>query len=299
MAIAAVRVTSNQREQQLLSPMPSSISSSASSASSANGAVIPWLSNGAGERSEIVLVNSSETESLRGTLAIYDRSGARAPLGMDSELMPYAIPPRSTRRFVSDGAGASSDAGYAVVTAEDGPVPGVSALVRHRSGDTETSESLVSQSMGRSHRFGVNLETTLIRHGEIDTVIYATNTGASVAQLHVAMEGGATFERMLAPGQQRRISVHDLFGASARGIVSLDSDAPVSVTARQRTVNLRGELIEVELPALGGGGRIPYVPNGKGLSTELRLANPSATDATGFIELWLATGEPALEAILR
>ena len=296
LAVAALRVTTNQREQQLFAPMPSSVSSMR-----ATEAVIPWLINGAGDRSEVVLVNSSDTESLRGTLAIYDRSGARAPLGMDSELMPYAIPPRSARRFVSDGAGASSETGYAVVTAEDGQVPGVSALVRHLSGDTATSESLVSESGGPRHRFGVNLETTLIRHGEIDTVIYATNAGSSLAQVHVAMDGdgGATFERMLAPGQQRRMSVRDLFGASARGILSVESDAPISVTARQRTVNLRGELIEVELPALGSGRRFPYIPNGKGLSTELRLANPSVAEATGFIELWLANGEPALEAILR
>ena len=95
------------------------------------------------------------------------------------------------------------------------------------------------------------------------------------------------------------MALRDLFGASARGILSVESDAPVSVTARQRTVNLRGELIEVELPALGAGRRFPYVPNGKGLSTELRLVNPLPTDATGFIELRLANGEPAQEAILR
>ena len=104
---------------------------------------------------------------------------------------------------------------------------------------------------------------------------------------------------MLAPGQQRAIVVSDLFGASVRGILSVESDAPLSVTARQRTVNLRGELIEVELPALGAGRNFPYVPNGKGVSTELRLANPSTTDATGLIELRLANGEPAQEAILR
>jgi len=133
-----------------------------------------------------------------------------------------------------------------------------------------------SESGGLRHRFGVNLETTLIRHGEIDTVIYATNAGTSVAQVRVAMDGGGetTFERMLAPGQQRSISVRDIFGASARGILSVESDTPVSVTARQRTMNLRGELIEVELRALGTGRRFAYVPNGKGLSTEIRLANP-------------------------
>ena len=130
-------------------------------------------------------------------------------------------------------------------------------------------------------------------------MVDVTNAGASVVQLRVAMGGGATFERMLAPGQQRAIALRDLFGASARGILSVESDAPLSVTARQRTVNLRGELIEVELPALGAGRRFPYVPNGKGLSTELRLVNPSSTDTTGFIELRLANGEPAQEAILR
>lgn len=88
------------------------------------------------------------------------------------------------------------------------------------------------------------------------------------------------------------MALRDLSGASARGILSVESDAPVSVTARQRTVNLRGELIEAELPARGAGPRFPYVPNGKGLSTELRLVNPSPTDATGFIERGLQTASP-------
>ena len=170
--VAGFRVTINAREQRLLAPMPSSISSTR--AARAGETVIPWMTNGAGERTELVLINVTD-ETLRGTIAIYDRTGARAPLGMDSELMPYAIPPNSARRFASDGAGAKSESGYAVVTAEDGHVPAVAALVSHRSGDTETSESLVSESAGLRHRFGVNLETTLIRHGEIDTVVYATN----------------------------------------------------------------------------------------------------------------------------
>ena len=94
-------------------------------------------------------------------------------------------------------------------------------------------------------------------------MVDVTNAGASVVQLRVAMGGGATFERMLAPGQQRAIALRDLFGASARGILSVESDAPLSVTARQRTVNLRGELIEVELPALGAGRRFPMFPMAK------------------------------------
>ena len=111
--VAGFRVTINAREQRLLAPMPSSISSTR--AARAGETVIPWMTNGAGERTELVLINVTD-ETLRGTIAIYDRTGARAPLGMDSELMPYAIPPNSARRFASDGAGAKSESGYAVVT---------------------------------------------------------------------------------------------------------------------------------------------------------------------------------------
>ena len=47
------------------------------------------------------------------------------------------------------------------------------------------------------------------------------------------------------------------------------------------------------------GRHVPYVPNGNGLSTELRLASSSDATARGHIELRLPDGEPAEVAILR
>ena len=98
---------------------------------------------------------SSTTRGISPTIpkvGISSWSTVRHGLGADA----YAIPPRSARRFASDGVGARSQTGYVVVTPVDGYVPAVAALVHHRSGDTEMSESLVSESGGLRHRFGVN-----------------------------------------------------------------------------------------------------------------------------------------------
>jgi len=69
---------------------------------------------------------------MRGDIELRDRFGERSPSGMDSELMPYAVPPHASRRFRSDGAGPRAESGYAVVHAEGNDAPMVAALVRHR-----------------------------------------------------------------------------------------------------------------------------------------------------------------------
>lgn len=236
---------------------------------------------------------------MRGDIELRDRFGERSPLGMDSELMPYAVPPHTSRRFLSDGAGPRAESGYVVVHAEQDGAPMVAALLRHRDGDIWTSETLVYASLGRAMRFAVNAEKTLIRHGDIDTSVHVTNAGLRAAHIRVSVGDGRSFERTVMPGQQLSVSIGERFGDFVRGILEVESDVAVSVAARQTTVNLRGERIGVALPALTSGASFAYVPNGAGLSTELRLANVSAAEASGVIELRLSDGALARDALLR
>ena len=101
------------------------------------------------------------------------------------------------------------------------------------------------------------------------------------------------------PGQQLSVSIGEGFGDGVRGLLEIESDVAVSVTARQTTVNLRGEAIGVELPALTTGANFAYVVNDAGFATELRLANTSTAAATGLIELRLPDGALARDALLR
>ena len=150
-------------------------------------------------------------------------------------------------------------------------------------------------------RFAVNTEKTLIRHGDIGTSLYVTNAGLSAAHIRITINSGEgrNLERTVMAGQQLRLELGGHFQQGVRGILEVESDVEVSVTARQTTVNLRGETVELELPALATGGSFAYVPNGAGLATELRLANMSAAEATGVIELRLSDGTLARDALLR
>jgi len=291
-SVAALRSTLNGRGDRILARIPSA------SRPRSQRQVLPWVENGAGSQWELVLVNDGDGV-MRGDIELRDRFGERSPLGMDSELMPYAVPPHASRRFRSDGAGPRAESGYAVVHAEGDGAPMVAALVRHRDGDTWTSESVVSASLGRAVRFAVNAEKTLIRHGDIDTIVHITNAGLSAAHVRIGVGDGRSFERTVMPGQQLSVSIGERFGDGVRGILEIESDVVVSVTARQTTVNLRGETIGVVLPALTNGTSFAYVVNGAGLATELRLANTSAVEATGVIELRLPDGALARDALLR
>jgi len=89
------------------------------------------------------------------------------------------------------------------------------------------------------------------------------------------------------------------FGAGARGVMELRSNVAVVVTARRHVTNIRGEVVESELPPLSSGAVFPYVPNGGGLSTEFRLANVSGDRAEGQLAFLRPSGEPADATIIR
>lgn len=294
--IAALRETTNARGQRVLAPAPI--------VTAPRGArqVLPLVLNGGGRRSTIVLLNDAD-EPRTGTVAFFDRFGARLALGTDSELMSYVIPPRAARVIATDGVGARVESGYVVVTAAGRQMaPYAAALVTIREGEVRTSESLVAPSWTAGDRFAVNTVPTLIRHGAIDTEIVVANAGDLAARVEIALEGAARAAVTVPAGQQVVRRVSDLFGDEVTGVVSVEADRPVGLAARQITTTLRGEVVAVSLPPLGdsaGAADFPYVPNGGGLSTEIRLANLSTVEAKGAIEFIRADGTRAADTILR
>ena len=293
-AVVALRETANARGDAILAPAPLATSGDR------ERQVLPLVLNGGGRRSTIVLVNDSDAQRA-GTVEFVDRCGARAPLGADSELMPYVIPPHASRVITTDGVGARLDSGHAVVTPA-GPqtAPHAAVIVTSREGDVMISESLVAASWSAGTQFAINTEPTLIRHGEIDTEIVISNAGDVAARVEVALEGAARTTHTVPAGQQLVLHVGELFGGGVRGVVSVEAELPVGISARQVTTNLRAEEIAVALPPLEAGPvDIAYVPNGDGLSTELRLANLAATETQGVVEFRTPTGDRAADTVLR
>ena len=238
-------------------------------------------------------------ELMEGTVTFRNNRGEREPLGTRSAVLPYRIPPHSSRTMPSDGAGPVARQGYAVIAPRTGGAPHSMAILQRRYGDVLASESLVEGSHSTEAQFGIDLRPTLVRHGDMDTRLVVVNPNAETATVSFRLAGQESIRRIVAPGVQVIVSLRAELGADIQGVVELSGNMPVTVTARQSVTNIRAELIESELPALAAESIFPYVPNGGGLSTEFRFANRSAEPIDGYLEFTLPDGEPAEGTILR
>ncbi len=293
LAITALRWRENERDDVILTPAPMSLT-----AEPADLATLPLFVSGGGRESRIVLINPTDSP-MEGVIRLFDRSGARAPLGTSSDVIYYRIPPGASRMMTSDGSGPATTEGYAGIEPRLGGVPHAAVLVRQGTDEAFINEAIARGIKASNVHYGIDLNPTLLRHGNIDTRIVMVNDNAEPAITELLLDGQPGPGLEIAAGQQRTVSARMAFGEGARGVLELRATVPVSVTASQHVTNIRGERVESELPALSRGGVFPYVPNGGGISTEIRLANVSGERAEGHLAFLLPSGEPADSTIMR
>lgn len=293
-AITALRESTNGRGETILAPAPMTLAADSSARTT-----VPYFVNGGGQRSRLVLINPGD-ETAAGNVTFFDGSGQRQPLGTTSDVLRYGIPPHSSWTTESDGAGTAVQRGYAVIEPGTDTVPHSVAMIEHYQGEIRTNESSTSGAIATLIEFAVDLRPTLIRHGEIDTRLVLVNSGVDgPATARVSLAGQEISVTTLDSGTQMILSIRDLAGATAHGVVTVSSDTAIVVAARQTTFNIRSESVETDLPAVAANEFIPYVPNGGGLSTEFRLINLSGNMADGALEFLLPSGQPASGTILR
>ena len=293
LAVTAFRRTVSDREEVILTPAPI-----ARTAAPADSATLPYFVSGGGRESRIVLINPTNSP-MEGTIRLFDGTGARRPLGTPSDVAYYRIPPHASRTLDSDGSGPSAGEGYARIEPRTGGAPHAAALIRQSFGGDFVNEGMVVGLRTANTHFGIDLNPTLIRHGDIDVRVVVVNDNDDPATIEMPMDGQAGPRLEVAPGEQQTVSALAAFGAGARGVMELRSSVPVAVTVRQQVTNIRGEVVESELPPLSPGSVFPYVPNGGGLSTEFRLANVSGERAEGQLAFVMPSGEPADATIIR
>ena len=293
LAVTAFRQTGSDRDEVILTPAPIVRSGAPS-----DRTTLPYFVSGSGRESKIVLINPTDGP-MEGAIRFVDSSGARRPLGTSSAVAYYRIPPHASRTLASDGSGPSAGEGYARIEPRTGGAPHASVLIRQGVGGDFVNEGTAVGLRTANAHFGIDLNPTLIRHGDIDVRVVVVNDNDGPATIEMLVDGQAGPRLDVAPGEQQSVSALAAFGAGARGILELRGSVPVTVTVRQQVTNIRGEIVESELPPLSTGSVFPYVPNGGGLSTEFRLANVSGERVEGHLAFVMPSGEPADATIIR
>ena len=268
---------------------------------SASSDIVPHLMVGGGYQSDIILLNPEDSR-VRGSVAVFDEKG------QETEVQDYEIAPGGSLVWQPADAGAVPRLRYAVTRPSSGNPPALAAMVRRLDGGLISATTVEAFQRHSVARVAFNTMPDLIRHRrEINLRVVIANAnrlGAAVRFILRDLDGNEVdrHEQILLPGSQRDFSLVGLFNRGQfAGSIAMFSDLPVGISARQTTVNLRGEEILTELPILSGNAQgpvmYPYV-DGEGHSTQLVVSTDYEGSVDSQIDFFKPDGQK-LEVIIR
>jgi hypothetical protein len=259
---------------------------------------------GSGFQTDLVLLNPDSTEA-RGFVAIFDQAG------QEIENQLYVIQPGSVFVWQPDAGGAVPRSTYARVRPTSSVVPAMAAVVRRDDGGLITMTSTpVAVEIERA-TVPVNTTPDLIRHGRrtsLELVVANASThGASIRMILRDLEGREVgrVEQLILPESQAGFTLGSLFDRTKfAGSLTLFSDVPVAISARQATVNVLGDEILTELPVLpltedgpAGPAVFPFT-DGAGASTQMFILSGAERPVETELRFFQRDGE-AVEVLLR
>ena len=268
---------------------------------SASSDIVPHLMVGGGYQSDIILLNPEDSRVL-GSVAVFDEKG------QETEVQDYEIAPGGSIVWQPADAGAVPRLRYAVARPSSGNPPALAAMVRRLDEGLISATTVEAFQRHSVARVAFNTMPDLIRHRrEINLRVVIANAnrlGAAVRFVLRDLDGNEVdrHEQIILPGSQRDFSLVGLFNRGQfAGSITMFSDLPVGISARQTTVNLRGEEILTELPILSGNAQgpviYPYV-DGEGHSTQLVVSTDYEGSVDSQIDFFKPDGQK-LEVIIR
>jgi hypothetical protein len=303
LSVVALRLTTNQRGEALLTTVPTADLSLAPTNASI---YFPQFVNGGGYTTTLVLLNtSSGTE--RGTFRLFGDDGmplAVSSGGSPNSVFTYSIPPGGLYRFQTDGIPAAPLVGWVQLTPDAGSSTpegaGIFSLTQSAVLVTEsgvpsvkpTTHARIYVDKSRGHDTGLAFgnvgpaaANVLVRAYRTDGV---TPAGAGSATLSLGMNGHtANFAGALVSGLPE----------SFTGVLDLTSNTPfVALTLRSLT-NSRGEFLITTFPVADATRRAPFpivfpqVAEGEGYATEFILLGAGAASTTK-VSFWNQDGLP-------
>ena len=275
--------------------------------------MIAGVKSGGGYETELVLVNP-HSEAVAGQIDIVQaRTGQ--PTTWAKEELTYQIPPNGVFRWQSRSTSFRPEQAYAVVRGRTGTrLPWAGAVVSIWQGPLLLSQT-ATPARPKTQMAWVPVDTmpSLIRHGETPSKLLFTvaNSSRIPALLRFTLfdTGGhekGRYEQLVEPHTQREWSLADLFDRQQfKGTVRIWSDVAVALSNKRVTASVRGEPVESEVgylepDSLEGKQEVefPKITDGGGVSTEIVLINPTATDVKALIKISSSDGQPS-EIVLR
>lgn len=268
-----------------------------------NFANIPNLRFGGGYRSSVLLINPTG-DTLSGQIAVHGLRG-------EDQVMGYSIAPGAMYQWQSGSQPGLERSGYITVHGENQTVPIGGAHVSLFDADELMTRRYVPtrQTSNRVWIPADNMPSTT-RHGRINVTLRIVNSGAVPAaganvRINLFAPDGSfveRFEQIIPIGEQWDIPLVELAKSNQfRGSIRIASDVPVVFSATQRTENINGDYIEMELPVFDEQDSAvprPLLLDGEGVASEIILVNPTDSLIESELDFFTEDGDTA-SLILR
>jgi hypothetical protein len=287
-SVLALRLTTNQRGDTLLTSTPVA---NLSNALTTSPVYFPQLANGGGFTTSLVLLNTSAaTES--GTIAVSADDGTALTVqpvgGQAGSSFSYSIPASGLFVFQTDGTPSSTHAGSVRVT----PSAGSNAPVGAGIFSYSPGGILVTESGIPSAQPTTKARLYVDKSGGHDTGIALANPGSSAASVNVVAyktDGVTTAGNTLPPlsinaGGHKAAFAGELVSglpSNFTGVVEITSSSPfVALTLRSLT-NSRGDLLLTTFPVADETQTapspiiFPQIADGGGFSTQFIFISAS------------------------
>jgi len=312
-AVIALRGLLNERGEFLMTTLP------VTSLSASPGIIsyMPHFADGDGWKTQVVLINSTDTPT-SGTVQFYGQgsgSVAGAPLslvvnGQLSTSFTYSIPPRSSVKLATSGLGTVITSGSVRVLTASGPPPTSLAIFTYRSNGVTVSEAGVP-AVTPSTAFRMYEYDCGDYLGQIQTGIAITNPGTTAATVTVDLtelwgaSTGMTATIVVPPNGQVARFLRQLIPNLPypfHGVARISSSVPIAVTALRGDYNTRNDfLITTALPtsesAAASSAEVvfPHLVDLGGYTTEFVLYSGTAGQTSGgTISFYTQSGAPLM-----
>ncbi len=303
-SILALRLTTNQRGETLLTSTPSA---DFSAALTTTPIYFPQLADGGGYTTTLNLLNTSNA-SESGTIAIFDDNGAplvvRETGGTTASTFSYSIPVGGSFVFQTDGSGAGVKIGSVTLT----PASGNSAPIGAGVFSFSPADILVTESGIPSARPTTHARIYVDKSGGHDTGIAIANPGGSAANITLQSfqnngstpAGNGPASLTVGTGGHAAKFVGQLISGlpdGFTGVLDVSSASPFVALTLRSLSNGRGDFLLTTFPIADATQAapspivFPQIADGGGYSTQFIFISPSGS-ASLTVNFFAEDGSP-------
>ncbi len=307
-AVTALRGTTNERGDFLISTLPVLDMANKSSGTS----LLPYFADGAGWTSELVLVNPTDGE-MNGTVQFLDGNGTNVNVTIGKQTgssFAYSIPKGGSERLLTEGNETIQTSGSVhITTSGDGAGADAFTILSYKADGVTVSQTALPAASGTALRMFAEVAGTAGQPDSIQSGLAIANAESTAVNVTVDLDrldgsstGLTSSFTMPAAGQSTKL-LSEMFPTLPnpfQGVVRISTSAStISVMGFRSRYNERGDVLTIGTTPVKESANtagevmvLPQIAAGGGYTSLITLFNAPGQSSSGAVRLISQNGEP-------